>query len=127
MSVAIWFRKCFYQVAGIIAPNNPKILNNWGIVLYDQAMINKGAEADELFKQACEKYVKTIAIKPDDYRAYNNWGNAAHMRAKIKSGADGDAFYKLALQRRFTLLRRFDYYYDVLRRGVFFERWRSFF
>jgi hypothetical protein len=28
----------------------------------------------------------------------------------------------LALQRRFTLLRRFDYYYDVLRRGTFFER-----
>ena len=107
MSVAIWFRKCFYQVAGIIAPNNPKILNNWGIVLYDQAMINKGAEADELFKQACEKYVKTIAIKPDDYRAYNNWGNAAHMRAKIKSGADGRCILQTSTTTTFHITTTF--------------------
>ncbi len=74
-------------------------LNNWGIVLYDQAMIKKGAEADELFRQAYEKYVKVIAIEPANYRAYNNWGNAAHMQAKIKSGAEADAFYKLAYEK----------------------------
>ena len=67
--------------------------------LLDQAKTKIGAEADEMFKQAVEKYEAALKIKPDFYSALNNWGNTLLELAKTKSGAEADELFKQAVEK----------------------------
>lgn len=63
------------------------------------ATLKKGPQAEELFKQALEKYKKAIEIKPDYYFGYNNWGNTLFYLAKLKGGKDAEDLLKQAEEK----------------------------
>jgi len=61
-----------------------------------KAEAKEGAEADELFKQAGEKYAEALKIKPDKHEAFYNWGLALAAWAQKKEGAEADELFKQA-------------------------------
>ncbi|MBI3170236.1 MAG: hypothetical protein HYZ22_17265, partial [Chloroflexi bacterium] len=71
-------------------------LYNWGTALYSWAQTKTGAEADELFKLAGEKYEAALTIKADKHEALYNWGTALSAWAQTKTGAEADELFKLA-------------------------------
>src|SRR5258706_5050939 len=76
---------------------HPELLDevSWAYVMQgnnmlDNARTKSDAEADELFKQAGEKYAEAVKIKPEMHEAFNNWeiGRAAcREREKISVAA----------------------------------------
>ena len=42
---------------------------NWGNSLISFAILNTGAAADGLYREACEKFEKAITLDPDYYQA----------------------------------------------------------
>lgn len=60
------------------------------------ALTKKGMEADDLFRQAGEKYDAALNVKSDSYEALYNWGIAFFAQAKTKSGAKADELFKQA-------------------------------
>ena len=68
--------------------------NNWGSGLAAWAQKKEGAEADELFKQAGEKYAEALKIKPDMHEAFYNWGLALADWAQKKEVAEADELFK---------------------------------
>ena len=70
-----------------------------GIILYYQAKIKTGDEADRLFVLAGEKYKAALEIKPDTHDAFNNWGTALSDQAKIKTGEAADRLFILAEEK----------------------------
>ena len=53
------------------------------LALSDQAKMKTGVEADELFKQAGQKYAAALEIKPDSHKALNNWGTTLLFHYRI--------------------------------------------
>ncbi len=52
---------------------------NWGTDLGDLAGFVAGSDssrAEEVYREAFEKYERAVDIKPDMYEAWHNWGNA---------------------------------------------------
>ena len=69
-------------------PDDHEALNNWGILLSEQAKRTSGEEASKLFATAGEKYAAALAIKPDDHEALSGWGNLLLEQAKRASGEE---------------------------------------
>ena len=67
-----------------------------GNALAAQARKKEGAEADELFTAAGEKYAAALNIKPDMHEALNNWGVALGAQARKKDGAEADELFTAA-------------------------------
>ena len=86
---------------GLVAekPDDHDSWNNWGNALSGQAKTKTGAEADELFAQASEKYRAALRIKPDNHEALNNWGAALLVRASSKTGAEADELLSQAEEK----------------------------
>lgn len=57
------------------------IYNNWGITLDNWARLD-GPDADNRWRQACEKFQKAAEIEPNFFLAYSNWGTALCAWAK---------------------------------------------
>ena len=71
-------------------------LINWGLALLAQAETKQGAEADQLFEAAGNKYAEAVRIKPDYHEAFNSWGIAFSFFARIKTAAEADRFFETA-------------------------------
>lgn len=69
---------------------------NWGNALSAQAKQREGAEAEELFREAGERYCRALAIRPDMHEALNNWGIALSAQAKERGGPEADDLFRLA-------------------------------
>ena len=78
---------------------NSHVYYNWGTALSKLATSKEGTEAEELFKQACDKYQKAIEIKPDLCEAYNNWGLALLYLAKSKKGPEAEKLFNQAKEK----------------------------
>ena len=59
--------------------------NNWGLALHAQAQRKEGLEAEELFKQASEKYAEAVRIKPGDAEKLDNWGSTLVVWSRVVS------------------------------------------
>jgi hypothetical protein len=70
-----------------------------GNALSDQAQRKEGAEADQLFTLAGEKYQAALTFKPDKHEALNNWGNALLNQAQRKEGAEADQLLSEAKEK----------------------------
>lgn len=80
-------------------PNNHIVLNTWGAALAGQARLKSIDEADNLFKQAYEKYEAALIIKPDYNQALHNCGNALFDQAILKSGKEANALFEKAREK----------------------------
>jgi len=58
-----------------IKPDKHEALYKCGNVLSEQAKTKAGAEADNLYEKAGEKYAAALAIKPDKHETLYTWGN----------------------------------------------------
>jgi tetratricopeptide (TPR) repeat protein len=76
------------------------VYSNWCEVLKKLARETKDAiEANNLFKDACDKCKKATEIKPDADYAYNNWGNALAEWAEIKQNAESEGMFSEACEK----------------------------
>ena len=75
------------------------LYSDWGIYLGKLAETKDGKEAEELYKQAFEKYQKAIEIKPDNHDAYFNWGTDLGKLAETKDGKEAEELYKQAFEK----------------------------
>jgi tetratricopeptide (TPR) repeat protein len=75
------------------------LYNNWGIHLGYLAKTKEYLEADNLYKEAFEKFKIAIDIKPDDYESFNNWGTYLGDLANTKEGIEADNLYKQAIEK----------------------------
>lgn len=57
-------------------PDIPEVLNNWGLMLAEEARRLTGTEATSYFNMAYEKYAKSVEVAPENRRTYENWGIA---------------------------------------------------
>jgi len=89
----------FGQMVEEFHVENESMYNNWGAALAKLAEQKEGSEAEELFKQALQKFEKAVQIKPDKHEAYNNWGSALTDLAKRKEGTEAEELFKQALQK----------------------------
>jgi Tfp pilus assembly protein PilF len=80
-------------------PRDHESLNVWGTVLSVQAKTKSGAEADDLFEQAGQKYEAALTIKPDDHEVLNNWGSALVKQAKTKTGKEAERLLAQAAEK----------------------------
>ncbi len=75
----------------------------WGNALEDQAETKAdtraGDEADELFKQAIEKYSAALEIDPGFHSGLISWGDALRARAATKSVDEADELFKQAVEK----------------------------
>jgi MinD-like ATPase involved in chromosome partitioning or flagellar assembly len=94
-------------------PSDHETLDKWATALSAQAKTKTGAEADELFAQASEKYAAALRIKPDLHEALNNWGNALSDQAKTKTGAEADELFAQAYEKYAAALRIKPYHYEA--------------
>lgn len=85
-----------------------------GIILYYQAKIKTGDEADRLFILAEEKYQAALKIKPDNHNAFNSWGVTLLYRALTKTGEEADRLFNLAGEKYQAALKIKPDYHDVL-------------
>ncbi|WP_303764051.1 tetratricopeptide repeat protein, partial [Alloprevotella tannerae] len=58
-----------------------------------------GNEAEELYKEAFEKYNLATTYKQDDHQVYYNWGVALMKLATIKSGNEAEELYEKAFEK----------------------------
>ncbi len=72
---------------------------NWGTNLGNLAATKEGKEADDLYRQAFEKYQKAVEIKPDKHEALYNWGRGLGNLAATKEGKEADDLYQQAFNR----------------------------
>ncbi|MHB0998128.1 MAG: hypothetical protein ACYC27_02695 [Armatimonadota bacterium] len=70
-----------------------------GNTLLNQAEKKTGAEADELYRQAYEKYEFALKIKPDMHEALNNWGLVLSKQADNKTSFEADELYMQACEK----------------------------
>jgi Tfp pilus assembly protein PilF len=59
----------------------------------------KGRVAEDLFKQAFEKYERALEIKPDYYEALNNWGYGLADLAKRKGGKEAKDLFEQSSEK----------------------------
>jgi tetratricopeptide (TPR) repeat protein len=74
-------------------------LNDWGVNLGNLAKTKEGQEAEDLFKEAVEKFAKALEIKPDFHIAYNNWGTYLGNLAGQKAGREAEDLFKEAFDK----------------------------
>ena len=79
--------------------NESSVYNNWGVALRRLAKLKKGTEAEELLKQAFEKYQKAIEIKQDFCESYYGWGCALSGLARLKKGTEAVELFKQAIEK----------------------------
>jgi tetratricopeptide (TPR) repeat protein len=70
-----------------------------GNEFHDLAITKTGAEAEDLFRQAAEKYEEALKIQPDKYEAHHNLGNTLNGWARLKTGAEADHLFEQASKR----------------------------
>ncbi|MHC1689682.1 MAG: SIR2 family protein [Bacteroidales bacterium] len=91
------------RAAGIHDENLQGLLSilysSWGISIKNLSKTKEGKEADELYNQSFEKYIKAIELKPDNHEAYNNWGIALGDMAKTKEGKEADELYNQSFEK----------------------------
>lgn len=63
------------------------------------AQIKSGIEADQLYKQAFDKFKQAITIKPDNYEIWFNWGIHLSAFAKCKKGEEKESIYLQAFEK----------------------------
>lgn len=97
--------RVFRILTGDKPSSNHAAFNNWGNALSDQARTKQGAEADQLFHLAGEKYEAALRIKPNTYEPFHNWGNTLLAQAKMKQGAEADQLFQLAAEKYDAALR----------------------
>ena len=73
--------------------------NNWGVALRELAQTKSGNEAEELYKEAFEKYKLATTYKKDKHEAYYNWGITLSDLAKTKSGSEAETLYNEAVEK----------------------------
>jgi tetratricopeptide (TPR) repeat protein len=74
-------------------------LNDWGVNLGNLAKTKEGQEAEDLFKEAFEKFAKALEIKPDFQEAYYNWGTYLASLAGLKEGQEAEDLFKEAFEK----------------------------
>ena len=75
------------------------LYSDWGVALGNLAKTKEGKEAEDLYKEAFDKYKQAIKIKPDNHEAYNNWGTYLGNLAKTKEGKEAEDLYKEAFDK----------------------------
>ncbi len=75
------------------------LFNNWGNALYKQAVLKEGQEAEDLYKQAIEKFERATKLKQDYYGAYYNWGLVLSKLAEFEQGHEVERLYKQAFEK----------------------------
>ncbi|MHC4458327.1 MAG: tetratricopeptide repeat protein [Planctomycetota bacterium] len=89
---------CYRQIEDELKEeNDPYVYHNWGNALTQLARNKKGKEAEELFKQALEKYQKAIKIKPSLCEPYANCGTALIELAERKKGKEAEELLNQAI------------------------------
>ena len=63
------------------------------------AQTKSGNEAEELYKEAFEKYKLATTYKKDKHEAYYNWGYDLMELARIKSGSEAEELYEEAIEK----------------------------
>jgi len=91
---------CYRQIVEELKEyKDSHVYYNWGTALLKLAENKEGTEAEEFFKQACDKFQKALDIKPYLCEAYNNWGIALSYLAKLKGGKDAEDLLKQAEEK----------------------------
>ena len=75
------------------------LYSDWGVALGNLAKTKEGKEAEDLYKEAFDKYKQAIKIKPDNHEALYNWGTALGNLAKTKEGKEAEDLYKKAFDK----------------------------
>lgn len=74
----------------------PAAINAWAASRMaaeaSRAPSKSGAEADDLYRQAGEKYRHALKIKPDFYAALRNWARSLLMQSKLHEGKQARRF-----------------------------------
>ena len=70
---------------------------NWGLTIGNSAEM-KPDEAEELYQQAIDKYVKTTEINPNDDAAFYNWGVELSNLAQLKPD-EAEELYQQAIEK----------------------------
>src|SRR5207245_7107913 len=73
--------------------------SNWGFALNQQAKEAAGAEADELYRRADEKFATAYALAPRDNVVLGNWAVSLIQRAGRRDGAEGRKLLEAAEQK----------------------------
>ena len=77
-----------YAKALSYRPDLPEILNNWGLMLAEEARRLSGKAAIALFQKAYEKYEQASIVAPQNRRSYENWGIALMDESDQLDGLD---------------------------------------
>lgn len=85
----------------------PEVLNNWGLMLAEEARRLTGKEAARYFHLAYKKYAKSIELAPNNRRTLENWGVALMDESDQLEGANrmqhlADAAEKLSKGREIS-------------------------
>jgi tetratricopeptide (TPR) repeat protein len=70
----------------ILNPEYTIALNDWGVVLMEQARNRKGRDAELLFEQAAAKFAEALRLNPENCGLLINWSAALIHQAALTGG-----------------------------------------
>jgi tetratricopeptide (TPR) repeat protein len=93
---------------------------NWAIAISDRAKIRgRTKEAEELWKQACDRYDRSVQLNWNSPQALNNWGLALQELGAIVPLKEKRAIVKKAVRKfRAAIQLQFDFHRAVYNLGT---------
>ncbi|XP_047341767.1 protein HLB1 [Impatiens glandulifera] len=109
-----------YDEATSLCPTLHDAYYNWAIAISDRAkMRGRTKEAEELWKQATEKYGKAVNLNWNSPQALNNWGLALQELSSIVPAREKQTIVKSAIDKfRAAIQLQFDFHRAIYNLGT---------
>ncbi|XP_057428112.1 protein HLB1 [Lotus japonicus] len=109
-----------YDEATRLCPTLHDAFYNWAIAISDRAkMRGRTKEAEELWKQATENYVKAVQLNWNSPQALNNWGLALQELSAIVPAREKQKIVRTAISKfRAAIQLQFDFHRAIYNLGT---------